>query len=252
MLRTRLIPSLLLKKGRCIKTVQFDAERDTGDPVTSSRIYDAQGADELLFLDITASEEDRSILVDIIQKVSEQCFMPLTVGGGIKNVEDIRRLLKLGTDKVAVCTSFVENPDFINDASMIFGKSTIIGIIAYKNINGRNVPFINGRRTQTDLEVLSWAKEMEQRGIGELFLYSIDRDGMMDGYDIQLIKQVNTALAIPVIACGGAGKLSDIIDVVKESGISAVSAASIFHFTDQYLIKTRAIMKNQGLNVRSV
>ncbi len=252
MLKTRLIPTLLLKQGRCIKTKQFSSQRDTGDPVTCAKIYDAQGADELLFLDITASNEKRDILFNIIQRVAEECFMPLTVGGGLRTLEDIRKILKIGADKVAICSAFVERPDFINEASGAFGASTIVGIITYRSINGKNKVFIHGKETETKWEVIPWAKELEQRGVGEIFLYSIDRDGMMNGYDFPLIKELNKEITIPLIVCGGAGKLSDFIDVVKLAGVSAVSAGSIFHFTDQNLIKARWHMTNQGLNVRNV
>lgn len=251
-LKTRLIPTLLLKNGRCIKTQQFEGVRDTGDPVTASKIYDAQGADELLFLDITASNEKRDILLNIIQRVAEQCFMPLTVGGGIRTIEDIRMLLKIGADKVAVCSEFVQRPEFIDEAVKVFGSSTIVGVITYKSVNGKNMVFTHGKETQTDREVISWARELEARGVGEIFLYSIDRDGMMNGYDIELIRELNKHSSIPLIVCGGCGKLSDFVDVVREANVSAVSAASIFHFTDQNLIKTRWHMKNQGITVRSV
>lgn len=252
MLKTRLIPALLLKKGRCIKTVQFASERDTGDPVKASKIYDAQGADELLFLDITASSEKRDILYKIIHQVADECFMPLTVGGGIRTVEDIRRLIKNGTDKVAICTAFAENPSFVEEAAQTFGSSTIMGIIAYRTIGNHHKVFIHGKEIDTGMEVIPWAKELQKRGVGELLVSSIDRDGMMKGYDIELIREINRQVHVPVIVCGGAGKLSDFVDVVKETGVSAVSAGSIFHFTDQNLIKTRAHMKNANLNVRSV
>ncbi len=250
MLKTRLIPVLLLKNGRCIKTIQFSRERDTGDPVTAAKIYDAQGADELLFLDITASNEKRDILFNVIGRVADECFMPLTVGGGLRTIDDIRKLLKIGADKVAICSAFIENPDFANEASKIFGVSTIVGIVTYCCVNGKNEVFIHGKETRADRDPISWARELEERGVGELILYSIDRDGMMNGYDIDLIKKVNKEINIPLIVCGGAGTLKDFVDVVKESEISAVSAASIFHFTDQNLIKARFHMKNAGLNVR--
>lgn len=251
-LKTRIIPTLLLKNGRCIKTVQFAGERDTGDPVKASKIYDAQGADELLFLDITASNEKRDILFHIIERVAEECFMPLTVGGGIRNLQDIRKLLQIGADKVAICSEFVQRPEFIDEAVKTFGSSTIVGIITYKPMNGKNFVFIHGKDTQTDREVVSWAKEMEERGVGEIFLYSIERDGMMTGYDLELIKELNKHISIPLIVCGGCGKLSDFVDVVREAEVSAVSAGSIFHFTDQNLIKTRWHMKNAGLTVRTL
>jgi len=252
MLRTRLIPTLLLKDGRCIKTKQFAAPRDTGDPVTAAKIYDAQGADELLFLDISASHEGRDILFHVIQKVAEECFMPLAVGGGIRTIEDIRELLKIGADKVAVCSAFVENPDLVDQASRAFGVSTIVGIVTYRIVNDKRIVHIHGRQKPTEWEVLPWAQELSRRGVGEILLYSIDHDGMMDGYDVETVRQVSQNVSVPVIVCGGAGTLSDFVDVVEDTAVSAVSAGSIFHFTDQNLIKTRAHMKNAGLHVRSV
>lgn len=254
MIKTRLIPSLLLRNGRCVKTVQFDKThaRDTGDPIKSAKIYDAQGADELLFLDIEASTERHEILFDIIRHVAEECFMPLAVGGGIKTIEHIREILKIGADKVAICSAAVESPDFISKASNTFGASTILGVISFRTVGGKHKAFIHGKEKETDWEVLPLAKELEKRGAGELLLYSIDRDGMMDGYDLEIIRQVADAISIPLIACGGAGNLDDFVKVVREGHAAAVSAASIFHFTDQNLIKARAHMKNRGLNVRSV
>ncbi len=252
MLRTRLIPSLLLKQGRCIKTKRFAKERDTGDPVTAAKIYDAQGADELLFLDITASNEKREILFHVIERVAEECFMPLAVGGGVRTVEDVRQLLKIGADKVAVCSAFFENPDFANEAARIFGSSTIVGIVTYGVVGGEKRVFINGKEKDTGREPVAWARELEGRGVGELLLYSIDHDGMMDGYDLDLIRQVTQQTTVPVIVCGGAGKLTDFVDAVQTAGATAVSAGSIFHFTDQNLIKARAYMRNAGLTVRSV
>lgn len=252
MLKIRLIPTLLLRNGRCIKTRRFNASRDTGDPVAAAKVYDAQGADELLFLDINASNERREILINVIERVADECFMPLTVGGGIRTIDDIQRLLKIGADKVAVCTAFVENPDFVNVSSRIFGISTIIGVITYRFISNQAKVVIHGKETETPLKVVSWAKELEARGAGELFLYSIDRDGMMKGYDLDLLEQVAESVSIPVIACGGAGSLDDFVKAVRQGNVSAVSAGSIFHFTDQNLIKARAHMKNAGLDVRSV
>ena len=252
MLKTRLIPTLLLKAGRCIKTKQFANERDTGDPVTAAKVYDAQGADELIFLDITASHEKRDILFNVVNKVAEECFMPLTVGGGIRSVEDIRTLLKMGADKVAICSAFIENPDFINEAAQLFGSSTIIGVISYRYVDGKPIAFTHGKTQNSQLEVMAWAKEMVRRGVGELLLYSIDRDGMMEGYDMELLEHVAKNVSCPVIACGGVGSLDDFVQIFKKTKVSAVSAGSIFHFTDQNLIKTRAHMKNCHLNVRTV
>lgn len=254
MLKIRLIPSLLLRNGRCIKTIKFckDDARDTGDPIKSAKVYDSQRADELLFLDIEASSEGRKTFLNVIEKVAEGCFMPLAVGGGIRSIEDIKTILKIGADKVAIGKAFVENLNFINEASYVFGSSTLVGIINYRLINGKYKVFINGKEKETKWEALELAKEMEKRGAGEIFLYSIDGDGTTRGYDIEIIKKISDVLILPVIACGGAGNLGDFVKVVKEGRASAVSAASLFHFTDQNLLKARAYMKNSGLNVRSI
>ena len=252
MLKKRLIPVLLLKNGRMIKTIQFDKYRDVGNPVTAAKIYDAQTADELVFLDILASVEERKMLVDIIQRVTEECFMPLTVGGGVKTVEDIKTLLNAGADKVSINTAAVENPDFIKEAARKFGSANIVVSIDYKNINGKNKVFTHGGKKDTNLDPVEWAKEVEKLGAGEIMLNCIDRDGMMQGYDIETIRKVADSVRIPVICCGGCGNLKEFSDAIKEGHASAVAAGSIFHFTDQSPIKARAFMDSWGLSVRHV
>lgn len=253
MLANRLIPTLLLKDGRLVKTIQFDKIRDTGNAVTTAKIYDAQGVDELLFLDITASRQKRDIAINIISQVADECFMPLTVGGGIRDCDDIRELLRKGVDKVSINTAAVKDPNFINKAARKFGRQCIVvGIDYKKTAQGNYRVYIDGGNTETNLDPLMWAKKVEQRGAGEVFLYSIDRDGTMSGYDFNLIRTIADALEIPLIACGGAGRLEDFVEVIQSGHASAAAAASIFHFTDQSPIKVRSFMRQAGLNVRDI
>ncbi len=234
-----------------VKSIQFGQYRDVGNPVTAARVYDAQRADELIFLDISASAEKRGVLLDIIREVSDECFMPLGVGGGITSIEDIRALLKNGADKVIINTATFENPQLITEAANMFGSSTIVvSIDVKKNTGGIPEVFIYGGSVGTGLTPVEWAKRVESLGAGEIFLTSIDCDGMMKGYDIELIRSVADAVSIPVIASGGVGKLDDFIDGVTEGHASAVSAASIFHFTDQSPIKVRKFLHDRGVHVR--
>ncbi|HLC76276.1 MAG TPA: imidazole glycerol phosphate synthase cyclase subunit [Candidatus Peribacterales bacterium] len=251
MLKKRIIPSLLLKNGRMVKTVHFTGERDTGYPVTAASVYDGQRVDELIILDIEASGEDRGTLLKIIGDMSEECFMPLCVGGGIRSVEDIRTLLKRGADKVAINTAAVETPHLIEDAAAKFGSSTIVGSIdVKKNALGTYEVFIRGGSIATGLDPVAWSKELERRGAGEIFLTSIDRDGTMEGMDIPLIQNVVKVVSIPVIASGGVGTLAHLHECLTDGGAAAVSAASIFHFTDQSPIKARKYLVDHGVNVR--
>ncbi len=250
MLKTRIIPSLLLKDGRMVKSIKFTNYRDVGHPLTTAKIYDAQRADELLFLDISASREGRKILFDLVRQVAEECFMPLGVGGGIASIEDVREILKSGADKVVINTAAVENPEFITKAATRFGSSTIVvSIDVKKNTGGSNEVFIRGASMPTGLDPVSWAKQVEQLGAGEILITSIDQEGTLSGYDLDLVGQIASAVSIPVIAHGGAGKLSDFKEAII-AGASAVSAASIFHFTDQSPIKTRKYLFDAGVNVR--
>lgn len=251
MLKVRLIPTLLLKDGRMIKTKQFDSFRDVGNPKTVARVYDAQKADELVFMDITASNEQRRFLADVVTAVAEECFIPITAGGGIKTVEQAKEILRSGADKVSINTAAVENPDFIQELSKKFGKSTVVVSIDFKkNDNGRNEVFIYRGKTPTGLELVAWAKEVERLGAGEILLTSIDKEGTMTGYDLEMIKLVSEAVSIPVIASGGVGTVQDLVDGIKIGQASAVAAASIFHFTDQSIIKGHSYMRAAGLSVR--
>lgn len=250
MLKQRLVPVLLLRNGRLVKTIKFDASRDVGNPITQAKVYDAQNADELVFLDILATTEGRGALLDIVDRVTEECFVPLTVGGGVKTVEDIRALLKAGADKVAINTAAVENPQFLKEAVKVFGSANIVVSVDYKNVDGKQKVFIRGGKEETSWNVFEWCCEVERLGGGEILLNSIDRDGTMEGYDLETIKRIAESLNIPVVACGGAGTLQHLSEGLKNAKASAVAAGSIFAFTDQSPIKARFYLNNAGLNVR--
>jgi len=251
-LKRRLIPSLLLKAGRCIKTIRFDSIRDVGNPVTAARVYDAQGADELIFLDITASHEGRDTLFNLVAQTAEQCFMPLTVGGGIRTVADIRKLLQAGADKVAINTAAVENPDFIREAAEMFGAQCIVVSIDARAQAPHKYEVFTYRATKpTGLHPVEWAQRMADSGSGEILITAVDRDGAMEGYDLELIRSVADAVPVPVIASGGCGTLQHLVEGITDGHASAVSAASLFHFTDQSVIKAKSFMKVAGLDVRT-
>jgi len=251
MLKARLIPTVLLLDGRMIKTKQFDAFRDVGNPTTVAKVYDAQRADELIFLDITATTEHRHFLFDIVSAVANECFMPLTGGGGIRTVEQACQLLNSGADKVAINTGAVEHPAFIVELAKKFGASTVVVSIDYKrNAEGRNEVYTHRGRQPTGLDPVVWAKDAEARGAGEILLTCVDREGMMNGYDLETIRAVADAVTIPVIASGGVGTVQDLADGIVEGHASAVAAASIFHFTDQSIFKAHCHMLEQGIPVR--
>jgi cyclase len=234
-----------------VKTKQFGVYRDVGNPRTVAKVYDAQGADELIFLDITATTEQRHFLFDVVVAVAEECFMPLTAGGGIRTVEQARQLLQHGADKVAINTEAVNNPEFITELAKKFGRSTVIVSIDYKkNADGKNEVFVERGQKATGLDPVVWAKEAEQRGAGEILLTSIDREGMMNGYDLDVIRAVADSVSIPVIASGGVGSIDDLVSGIVEGHASAVAAASIFHFSDQSIFKAHSHMKEAGLSVR--
>jgi len=250
MIKTRIIPCLLLKNGRCVKGINFKNHRDVGHPVTNARIYEAQGADELIFLDIEANKKNRQILIGIIQAVAKECFMPFAVGGGIRSLGDIQRLLRAGADKVAINSFAVQNTKFISRAAKKFGNQCIVASIDYKkNKKGKNEVFIYNGTIATGLEPKEWAKKAAEMGAGEILLTNIDKEGTRSGYDFEMIKAVADSLDIPVIASGGAGNLEDLKKAI-DSGAFAVSLASILHFTDQNVIKARNYLITQGINVR--
>ncbi|MFI3291133.1 MAG: imidazole glycerol phosphate synthase subunit HisF [Opitutales bacterium] len=231
MLSIRIIPCLDVKNGRVVKGVNFVDLIDAGDPVEQAKAYEKQGADELVFLDITASSDERNIMIEVVEKTADTCFMPLTVGGGLRTVEDIRRMLNAGADKVSLNTAAILNPQLVSDASFKFGNQCIVvAIDAKKTGDGKWNVFTHGGRRQTPLDVIEWAKEIEARGAGEILLTSMDADGTKDGYDIELTKAITENVGIPVIASGGAGNLQHLVDVVEKANANAVLAASIFHF----------------------
>jgi cyclase len=251
MLAKRIIPCLDVTAGRVVKGVHFVELRDAGDPVEIARRYDEQGADELVFLDITASSDDRGILFRIIEQVAEQVFIPLTVGGGVRQVDDVRNLLNAGADKVSINTSAVLNPKLVEDAAGRYGSQCIVVAIDAKQTQpGRWEVFTHGGRKATGLDVVEWAKKMQTLGAGEILLTSMGRDGSKTGYDLQLVRAVTDALEIPLIASGGAGTLQHLVDGVKLGGADAVLAASIFHYGEFTIQQAKQYMAQQGVEVR--
>jgi cyclase len=250
MLKKRIIPKLLLKNGRNVKGVRFGNLRDTGHPVTNARIYDAQGADELIFLDITATTQNRGILYDVIARAAEEIFMPFCVGGGVRTVEDVRNLLRAGADKVAVNTAAVETPDLIADGAKLFGVQCMVVSIDYRRHGDRAIVCTHGGTVATDLDVLDHCRRMVDCGAGELLLTSIDRDGTMEGYDLEVTRTVADAVNVPVIVAGGAGTLQHLVEGIQQGHADAVAVGSLFHFTDQSPIKARAAMRVAGIDVR--
>jgi imidazole glycerol-phosphate synthase subunit HisF len=251
MLKVRLIPSLLLREGRCVKGSKFSEYRDVGHPVTAAKVYEAQGADELLFLDITASADNRATLLDVISATAEQCFMPLTVGGGVRSVADIRKMLSAGADKVSVNSAAIADHSLIKDGSTEFGNQCVMLSIDHKiGSSGSQEVFTNNGSSTTGMSPLDWALRGQELGAGEILLTSIDSEGSQNGFDLETIAQVSDAVDIPVIAAGGAGTLADLVSAVQTGHASAVAAASIFHFTDQSVIKAHSYMKQAGIDVR--
>ncbi|MFQ5562078.1 MAG: imidazole glycerol phosphate synthase subunit HisF [Parvularculaceae bacterium] len=251
MLKIRIIPCLDVKDGRVVKGVNFVNLRDAGDPVEAAVAYDAAGADELCFLDISASHEGRGVLLDAVKAVAERCFMPLTVGGGVRSVEDFRKLLLAGADKVAINTAAVRNPELINDAAAKFGaQCVVVAIDARKIAPGRWEIFTHGGREPTGLDAVAFAREAERRGAGEILLTSMDADGTHDGYDIALTRVVADAVGVPVVASGGAGTLAHFVAAVRDGGASAVLAASIFHFGKHTIGEAKKTLAAAGLPAR--
>jgi cyclase len=250
-LKVRVIPCLDVKGGRVVKGVNFVNLRDAGDPVDAARAYDAAGADELCFLDITASHENRGIILDVVRRTAERCFMPLTVGGGIRTIEDIRKLLLAGADKVSINTAAVANRDFVREAAEKFGSQCIVVAIDAKAVDaGRWEIFTHGGRNPTGIDAVAYAREVTSLGAGELLLTSMDRDGTGDGFDTALTRAVADAVSVPVIASGGAGRLDHLVEVVRDGRASAVLAASIFHFGTYALADAKRYMAERGIPMR--
>ncbi len=250
MLKIRIIPCLDVKNGRVVKGVNFVNLVDAGDPVEAAQAYDEAGADELCFLDITASHENRSILLDVVKRTAEKCFMPLTVGGGVRTNEDIKMLLDSGADKVSINTSAITKPNFIKEASEAFGSQCIVVAIDAKRNNDGWQIFTHGGREPTGLDPIDFAKKAEFLGAGEILLTSMDRDGTKKGYDTDLLNKITKTLEIPVIASGGVGNIDHLIDGIKEGGASAVLAASIFHFGEITIKEVKDKLSEEGLSVR--
>lgn len=254
MLAKRIIPCLDVREGRVVKGTNFVNLRDAGDPVEVARRYEREGADELVFLDITASHEKREIMLDVVQRCAEQVFMPLTVGGGIRTIEDVRTLLSAGCDKVSINSTACKDPEFIKRAADRFGSQCIVVNIDPKRVMKDGKEFwevhINGGRTPTGLEAVAWAREVERLGAGEIVLTSMDADGTCDGYDLPITRAVSDAVTIPVVASGGAGKPQHLVDAIVKGGADAVLAASIFHFGQFTIAETKQFLHTAGIPVR--
>lgn len=251
MLKTRVIPCLDVKDGRVVKGVRFVDLRDAGDPVEAARAYDSAGADELCFLDIAASHERRGILLDVVRRTAEACFMPLTVGGGVRTIEDIRTLLLAGADKVSVNTAAIERRAIVSEAAEKFGSQlVVVAIDARRTSSGAYEIFTHGGRTATGLDAVAYAREVVALGAGEILLTSMDRDGTKEGYDLALTRRIADAVSVPVIASGGVGTLKHLVAGVREGHASAVLAASIFHFGEATIGQAKRFMAGQGIAVR--
>jgi cyclase len=253
MITARVIPCLDVTDGRVVKGVNFVSLRDAGDPVELAATYDAAGADELVFLDITASSDNRNTMVDVVRRTAEEVFIPFTVGGGIRSVENARTMLRAGADKVSVNTSAVERPTLISDIAYEFGNQcVVVAIDAKRRVNGGWEVFLHGGRTPTGIDALSWAEDAVAHGAGEILLTSMDRDGTKDGFDIELTRAISDAVSVPVIASGGVGNLDHLVEGVLDGHASAVLAASIFHFGEYSIAQAKLAMEAAGIPVRPV
>ncbi|PTQ79118.1 cyclase [Nitrosospira multiformis] len=249
-LAKRIIPCLDVTNGRVVKGVKFVSLRDAGDPIEIARRYDDQGADELTFLDITASSDDRDLILHIIEEVAAQVFIPLTVGGGVRKVEDVRRLLNAGADKVSINTSAIQNPQLVADSAGRYGSQCIVVAIDAKRAGQGWEVFTHGGRRPTGLDAIEWATKMQSLGAGEILLTSMDRDGTRDGFDLALIRAVSDAVDVPVIASGGVGNLQHLVEGIEEGHADAVLAASIFHYGEYTVRQAKEYMSQHGIEVR--
>ncbi len=251
MLAKRVIPCLDIKEGRVVKGIQFVDLRDAGDPVENALIYEKQGADELVFLDITASYEERDILLELVRRVAETVFMPFTVGGGIRSIEDVRKILLAGADKVSINTAAVKNPKLISECARQFGSQCVVVAIDAKRVGNSWNVFVKGGRQDTGIDAIEWAKEVESLGAGEILLTSMDKDGTKSGYDCKLLEKISSVVSIPVIASGGAGALEHFYDAIV-SGADAVLAASLFHFREFTIGQVKQYLFSRGIEVRLI
>ena len=250
MLTKRIIPCLDVDNGRVVKGVNFVDIKDAGDPVELAEVYDQQGADELVFLDITASSDKRETMIELVRKTAEKVFIPFTIGGGIRTTEDIRKLLNAGADKVSINSAAVKNPDLISEAAKKFGSQCIVIAIDAKRNNDSWDVYIHGGRKNKGIDAIEWAQKVEELGAGEILLTSMDADGTKDGYDIELTSTISEKLNIPVIASGGAGNLEDIEEVYTKGKADAALAASIFHFNEYTIAEVKNYLNEKGVNVR--
>ena len=251
MLKNRIIPCLDVKNGRVVKGINFVELKDAGDPVEQAKIYSEGGADEICFLDITASNENRETIIDIVRKTAKECFVPLTVGGGVRTLQNITDLLLAGADKVSINTAAVKNVDFVKDASKKFGSQCIVVAIDAKKVSENKWEvFTHGGRNKTGIDVIEYAKKIEYNGAGEILLTSMDKDGTKSGYDVDLLKAITKNTNIPVIASGGVGKLDHLYDGIVKGGASAVLAASIFHYGELTIKDTKEYLKSKNIPVR--
>ena len=250
MLKNRIIPCLDVKNGRVVKGINFIELKDAGDPVEQAKIYSDGGADEICFLDITASNENRSTIYEVVKKTSEKCFVPLTVGGGVRSIEDINKLLNCGADKVSINTAAVQNPKIVMESSLKFGSQCIVvAIDAKKEANSWKI-FTHGGRNKTDIDAIKFAKQMEEYGAGELLVTSMDRDGTQKGYDIDLMQKISETVNIPVIASGGVGNLDHLAEGITKGKANAVLAASIFHYGKYSIKQAKEYLDSKGIPVR--
>ena len=250
MLKNRIIPCLDVKNGRVVKGINFVGLKDAGDPVEQAKIYSDGGADEICFLDITASNENRDTIFDVVKETSKKCFVPLTVGGGVRSVEDINKLLNCGADKVSINTAAVQNPDVVEQSSKKFGSQCIVVAIDAKKNNDRWEIYTHGGRNSTGIDAIEFASNMEKRGAGELLITSMDRDGTQIGYDIDLMSMISSRINIPIIASGGVGELEHLVDGIQLGKASAVLAASIFHYGKYSIKEAKEYLDSKGIPVR--